>query len=101
MGCNLQYADKDLNLNTMLIQISSHINSKWYQFGLAIGVPKEVVDNFLGYPTEQCIVEVLDYWLRIQKECKPTWKKVAEGLRAIGQDGLAERILNVYKTGTI
>ena len=89
-----------MNLDTLLIQISSHINSKWYQFGLAIGIPKEILDNCLSYPSEQCVIEVLDYWLRVQKDGKPTWKTVAEGLRAIGHNSLADGILNVYKTGT-
>ena len=93
--------DKYLNLDTLLIQISSHIGSNWYQFGQAVEIPKEILDRCLGYPTEQCIEEVLDYWLRIQseKESKPTWKIVAKGLKAIGHNSLAEDILNVYKTG--
>ena len=92
-------SDKSLNLDILLIQISPHINSKWYQFGLAIGIPKEILDKCLDYPTEQSVIEVLDYWLRIQKQCKPTWKVIAKGLQTIGYDNLAEGILNVYKTG--
>ena len=62
----------------------------------------EVLDKFLGYPSEQCIVEVLDYWLRNGQESnKRTWKDVADVLKAIGEKSLADDILNVYRTGEL
>ena len=88
-----------MNLDTLLIQIGSHITSKWYQFGQAAGIANEALDKVLGYPSEQCIVEVLDYWLRNGRESKRTWKDVAEVLKAIGEKSLADDILNAYTTG--
>ena len=94
------HTDKHLNLDTLLIQIASHISYKWYQFGQAAGIANEVLDKFLGYPSEQCIVEVLDFWLRNRRESnKCTWKDVAEVLNAMGEKSLADDILNVYTTG--
>ena len=92
-------ADEDLNLDTLLIHIGSHITSKWYEFGRAAGVSNEILDKCLGYPSEQCIIEVLDYWLRSQKKSKPTWKDVSEVLKVIQMESLAEDVLNFYKTG--
>ena len=88
--------DEHLNLDNLLIQLRPHITSKWYEFGVAIGVTKEVLDKCSGYPPEECIVEVLDYWLRTTRR---TWKDVAEGLHTIGFENLADKILKVYKTG--
>ena len=56
--------DKFLNLDNLVTQLRPHITPKWYEFGVAIGVAKEVLEKCLGYPPEECIVEVLDYWLR-------------------------------------
>ena len=88
--------DEYLNLDNLLIQLRPHITPQWYQFGVAVGVTKEVLDKCLGYPPEECVVEVLDYWLRTTR---PTWKDVAEGLRTIGFLNLAQSISKVYKTG--
>ena len=43
-------------------------------------------------------MEVLDHWVRTRKL---TWRDVADGLRAIGLQRLANEILNVYKTGIL
>lgn len=90
--------DKFLNLDNLLIQLRPHVTPKWYEFGVAIGVAKEVLERCLGYPPEECIVEVLDNWLRTSTP-KPTWRDVAEGLCKIGFQKQAESILKVYETG--
>ena len=76
------------------------MTSEWYQFGVAVGITEEVLNKYHGYASEECIVEVLDYWLR-NNDSKPTWKDVAEGLRVISLNQLADDILKVYTTGNI
>ena len=88
-----------MNLDTLLIQLGSHVAHKWNEFGQAARVPNSVLDKCLGYPSMECFVEVLDTWLRSQKGRKRTWNDVAEILKAIGEADLAEDILKVYKTG--
>ena len=96
MALNL---DKILNLDTLLIQIRHEITPKWYQFGLAVGINKETLDElFSNSPPEECIVEVLDLWLKSSKSAV-TWKDVANALKKCGYHQLAEKILKVYKTG--
>ena len=56
------------------------------------------MDGYVGYPDEECIVEVLDHWMRNHKS-KPTWRDVAKSLKDVGLYQLADGILNVYKTG--
>ena len=79
-------------------QIRDQVTPKWYQFGLAVGINREILNEFSNFPPEECIVEVLDIWLRTN-ETSITWRDVADTLKEIGFHRLAEKILNVYKTG--
>ena len=92
--------DDSLTLDSLLIQLRSQVTSKWYKFGLALGIAENILDKYVGYPSEECIVEMLDYWLR-NHDSKPTWKDVAKALRDIELCQLAGDILNAYKTGAI
>ena len=66
---------------------------KWYQFGLALGVDKDVLNKFSTRLQEESIVELADYWLR-NSPTKPTWRDVAEALKKIGFDSLSKDIVN-------
>ena len=81
-----------------MIQLRPQVSSKWYQFGLAIGINKETMDVYSSHPDEECLVEVVDYWLR-NHTSKPSWKEIAIALKKIELDDLAEDILKGYKTG--
>ena len=74
------------------------LTSRWYECGLIIGVPKEVMDIYLGYPSDQCLIEVLDYWLR-HHHGQLTWREVAQVLKEMKLYQLAEKALQVYTTG--
>ena len=91
----------DINLDNLLIQLRSHMTPMWKEFGLVVGIPEEVLDRYSSYPPEECLVEVLDYWLRMCHTVgnKLTWRDVAKILKEIGLYQLAESILNVYQTG--
>ena len=84
----------------MLFQIRSQVTPKWFQFGQVVGIAKHILDEYSKYTDEQCIVEVLDYWLK-NSLCTPTWRNVAEALKEIELYDLAESILKVYETGII
>ena len=47
----------------------------WYELGLEIGVPSEFLEQLKGYPDNQCLIEVADYWLRNHPD-KPTWSEI-------------------------
>ena len=81
-----------------MIQIRHEVTPKWYKFGLAVGINKEILDEFSNFPPEECIVEMSDLWLRTS-ETIVTWRAVADALKEIGCHRLAEKILKVYKTG--
>ena len=94
------YTDTLLSLDSLLIQLQAEVTSKWYQFGEAVGVDKETLDKYTEYPDDQCIIEVLDFWLR-NHTGQPTWREVADVLRGIDLQQLASDIENVYETGNI
>lgn len=80
----------------MLLQIRTQVTPVWYEFGQAVGVSQEILDKCLGHPADECVVEVLDHWLRMHN---PTWKDVSKGLSEVGLKNLSDGILDVYKTG--
>ena len=91
-----------VDLDKLLIQLRRQVGSKWYQFGEAAGIEKEVLDNYAKNCTpEDCIMEMLDYWLRNHDAGKLTWRDVARVLRAIGLGQLAGDIESVYSTGML
>ena len=70
------------DLNSLVYTLRGQVSSKWYPFGLAIGVPKQILDQLKHYPDEECLVEVLDYWLR-HHPSQPTWKEVMEAKKRV------------------
>lgn len=82
----------------MLIQLQADIIPKWYQFGEALEIQKEVLTKCSSCPPEESIVEMLDHWLR-NYPGRPTWKEVANALKKINLQQLAVDIERVYETG--
>ena len=95
------FTDHTCNLDNLLIHLRSEVTPYWYQFGTIVGMDKDTLENYSKYPPEQCIIEVLDYWLRNHYDSKPTWRDVANVLKEIKLNKLAENILKVYETGMI
>ena len=88
-----------LNLDSLLIQLQDKVTEKWHQFGVALGIEKEILDRCLDYLPEQSIVEMLDHWLRSNEHEKRNWRDVARALRQIKFHQLAKEIESIDKTG--
>ena len=90
-----------IDLDNLLIQLRPQVGPKWYEFGEAAGIKKEILENYASHCNpEDCIVEMLDYWLR-NHDGQPTWKEITKLLREIGLGKLAAEIDKVYLTGII
>ena len=89
--------DKDLNLDNLLIQVQDDVTPHWYEFGVVVGVPKEILDKCKDYPPDQCTVEILDYWL-MNHRSQLTWRDVAHALKEINLHHLAEYIIQNSQT---
>ena len=83
-------------MESLLAKLQGRVSTRWFQFGLAIGVPKEILEALKCYPVEQCLVELLDYWLRYHPD-QPTWKELADAIEDIQDYELASSILKVYE----
>ena len=91
-----------MDFNSLLIQVRSQVTPKWKELGSVVGISKELLDKYSSYPPEECIVEVLDYWLRSHSATgavRLTWRDVGDTLMKIGLHQLAESIMSVYQTG--
>ena len=89
-----------VNLDLLLILLKDELTPKWYEFGLVVGVPKEVMDGYVGHPSDQCLIEMLDYWLR-HHSGQLTWAEVAQALREIHLYQLAEKALQISTRGKL
>ena len=74
------------------------ITDKWYQFGEALDIHKEVLEECSRYSSDQSLVEILDNWLR-NHSGQPTWNEIAEALEEVGLKQLSFDIKCVYETG--
>ena len=93
--------DKMVNLDSLLIQLRLQVTAKWHQFGTAVDIPDEILEQYSSYPANERLMEVLDYWLKNYGTPGPTWRDVAKVLSDIELHELAEGIMNVYETGMI
>ena len=83
-------------LKKYLIQLRPKVTSKWRQFGMAAGVPNEVLEN-IATTNEDCLAKMLEHWLKNSTE-EPTWTDVARILRQIELGQLASVIERTYIT---
>ena len=90
--------DESLNLDSLLIHLQVQVTPKWCQFGVAIGVPEDVLQWYSSYPADERLIKVLNYWLNNHQN--PTWRDMANVLHDIELNDLAEGIMNVYETGS-
>jgi hypothetical protein len=71
------------NLKQSLVDaLRGQVSSKWYTFGLALGVPKQLLNQLEHHSDEECLIEVLDYWLK-HHPGKPTWKEIMDAKNRI------------------
>ena len=70
-----------VNLDSLLIQLRLQVTPKWHQFGVAVGIPVETLEQCSSYPADERLMGVLDYWLKNSET--PTWRDVAKVLNDI------------------
>ena len=72
---------------------------RWYDLCVFLDIPLSKLDDIKRhYQTDvQYMQASLDYWERTYPA--PSWKMVAEALRALGDDVLAEEVITKYVRG--
>ena len=79
-------------------KVAAHIPTKWYQFGIQIGILKETLDiiewNRSCRDALRCFSEVFDIWEKQVTKLPYTWSSVLKILREpiIGGDRIAEAL---------
>ena len=68
--------------HSLVCALQGQVSSKWYSFGLALGVPKEFLNQLKCDSDEECLGEALEYWLK-QHPGKPTWKEIMDAKNRI------------------
>lgn len=87
------HTDQCIDLHHLLIKLKDKHSSQWYLYGLAIGVPKEILNQLQDYSEEDCLTEVLDYWLQ-HHYSQPTWAEVMNAQKKVEFYYLAKETLN-------
>lgn len=83
------------------MQLRPQVGPKWYEFGEAAGIEKEALGKIAEEcPPDQCVTEMFDYWLK-SSPVSPTWKMVADILKALNLPELGHEIERVYMTGIL
>ena len=73
-----------LTLSNLLVKLHGRASSHWYQLGLALGVPKSILEELRDYSDKDALVEILDYWLKDHSSCPHTWEDVGIALKKAG-----------------
>jgi hypothetical protein len=82
-----------LHLDQLLLKLHSQVSPKWHQFGFAVWVPVETLNELSSYREEDRLSEIADYWMK-QHQGRLTWREVARIMKEIDLNDLAEEILN-------
>ena len=82
-----------VNLDSLLSRLQPQVASKWCLLGVAVGMPKETLDELSNCSKEEGLEKVIEYWLKT-REGDLTWREVAEKMEEIGLAHLAEEIEN-------
>ena len=77
-------ADKPPNLDSLVHTLKGQITSKWYQFGVALGVPQTTLEQLMNHcnSEQDSLIELLDYWLQHHPN-QPTWQEVTAAQKQI------------------
>ena len=77
-----QLEETPVNLKCLLEKLQGQISKQWYQLGLTLGLPMDVLEGFNLYSEDDCLAEVLDYWLK-HHPGKPTWQEITDAQKKV------------------
>ena len=77
-----QLEETPVNLKRLLEKLQGRISKQWYQLGLTLGLPMDVLEGFNLYSEDDCLVEVLDYWLK-HHPARPTWQEIIDAQKKV------------------
>jgi len=94
--------ENTLNLDSLIFQLLP-ISDYYQLFGYAAGIPADKLDKIVSTSKSSFhgLTEVCSLWLKEchNKKCPPSWQQVAEILSEMGEQKLAENILQLHFSG--
>ena len=78
-----QLVETPVNLKQLLEKLQGRVSKQWYQLGLTLGLPMDVLEGFNLYSEDDCLSEVLDYWLKHHPTGKPTWQEITDAQKKV------------------
>ena len=80
-----------INKENLFAALHPAITPKWNEFGESLGINENLIDEIYtnSETDEECLKEILDVWI---KKSSLTWKEVADSLKTIGENKLAESL---------
>ena len=85
-------------MDELLLKLRSQVSPKWCQFGFAVRVPIETLNELSSYQEDDRLSEIANYWMK-QHQGQLTWREVAWIMKEIELNDLAEEILSDDGTG--
>ena len=82
-----------LTVDELLLKLCSQVSPKWRQFGFALRIPTETLNELSSYQEEDRLSEIANYWMK-QHQGQLTWREVAQIMKEIDLNDLAEEILS-------
>ena len=87
------------NLSDLTMALCNRLADKWKRLGVYLRLPKAALDTINRENSEDCLVEMLDCWLK-QVNPPPSWTTIIEAIEVLGDKQLAAELKTKYCTGS-
>ena len=92
------------DLTTVTDELCKFKKAKWKALGRQLGLDEDVLDevkaDYKEEGVDECLVEMLKHWLRMNYEASdskpPTWSNLADAVKRTGDRALANTIREHY-----
>ena len=85
-------------LKDLMSSLYHRMADKWKPLGILLEIPEGTLatidERKMGDP-QQCLLEMLEWWLK-RMDPPATWSAIAEAVRFLGEEQLAEDLLHRY-----
>ena len=77
----------------------NNMADKWMRLGIHLGIPKEMLDTIAVncyHNAQNCLVEMLNTWLRQQVDPPPSWVNIVDAVESLGDKQLGKELRMKY-----
>lgn len=84
----------ELKLGNLILH-TKKIEHKWFELGIALGVPINKLERIYGKHNDspvKALIRVYRHWLADKNDLQPTWKKLVTALQNIDEYSLSIKV---------